>query len=489
MATHAPPLRALAVKSAAWYGATRLWAQVLAWVVTIVLARLLTPGDYGLFAITISVLAVFEMLQEFGLGEAIVQRQNLTARQLNAMFWMVLAISAFLGGLTFAGAGLLGQFYGDPRLASTLRVLSLSFLLNAVGMVPFNLLTKAIDLRRRSLAEALGAAASALVALTLAYLGFGVWALVLGHLGRSVVLNGALFAFAGWIPGRDVAFDGMKSIVGFGLRMTGTHLVGNLAPAAATFALARLLGASAVGLYAMAQSLAEAPHRISTGMINQVSFPVFSRLQDDRASLTAYFLRISKYLAVVSLPMQVGLMLVAPDLVVVVLSEKWQEMVVPFQIFCMESTLVILTLAASPLLTARGKVDLLLRRSFLSFTGTTLATLAGIPFGLVGVAVARLVAMVPIRLSILVPSLRDLGLPFSGFLASLRSPFFASVIMATAVVLVRDLLPESAGHLERLVVGVAVGAVAYPAALLLLDRRVATEVKEMARDLFSRSKA
>jgi teichuronic acid exporter len=478
MATHAPPLRALAVKSAAWYGATRLWAQVLAWVVTIVLARLLTPGDYGLFAITISVLAVFEMLQEFGLGEAIVQRQNLTARQLNAMFWMVLAISAFLGGLTFAGAGLLGQFYGDPRLASTLRVLSLSFLLNAVGMVPFNLLTKAIDLRRRSLAEALGAAASALVALTLAYLGFGVWALVLGHLGRSVVLNGALFAFAGWIPGRDVAFDGMKSIVGFGLRMTGTHLVGNLAPAAATFALARLLGASAVGLYAMAQSLAEAPHRISTGMINQVSFPVFSRLQDDRASLTAYFLRISKYLAVVSLPMQVGLMLVAPDLVVVVLSEKWQE-----------STLVILTLAASPLLTARGKVDLLLRRSFLSFTGTTLATLAGIPFGLVGVAVARLVAMVPIRLSILVPSLRDLGLPFSGFLASLRSPFFASVIMATAVVLVRDLLPESAGHLERLVVGVAVGAVAYPAALLLLDRRVATEVKEMARDLFSRSKA
>jgi O-antigen/teichoic acid export membrane protein len=479
----------LAVKSAAWYGATRLWAQVLAWTVTIVLARLLTPGDYGLFAITLSVLAVFEMLQEFGLGEAIVQRQNLTARQLNAMFWMVVGISAVLGGLTFSGAGLLGHFYGDPRLASTLRVLSLSFLLNAMGMVPFNLLTKAIDLRRRSLAEALGSAASALVALTLAYLGFGVWALVLGHLARSVVLNAALFAFAGWVPGREVAFEGMKSVMGFGMRITGTHLVGNLAPTVTTFVLARLLGTSAVGLYAMAQGLAEAPHRISTAMINQVSFPVFSRLQDDPVSLAGYFLRISKYLAVVSLPVQVGVMLVAPDLVIVVLSAKWQEMVVPFQIFCMESALVILTLAASPLLTARGKVDLLLRRSVLSFFVMTLATVVGIPFGLVGVAAARLVVMLPLRLTLLLPSLREMELPITAFLVSLRSPLFAVALMGTTVVFVRDVVLPSAGHLERLVLTVLAGAITYPAALLLLDRGLGPEVRGMARDLFSTSRA
>ena len=254
-ATAAAPLHTLAVKSAAWYGATRLWGQAVSWGVTLLLARLLVPADYGLFAIALSVLAVLELLQEFGLGTAIVQRQDLTRAQVNTIFWMMATASLLLTVATFLVAGPISDFYAEPHLTWTLRILSLTFLLNSLGTVPYNLLTKAIDLRHRSLAEALGTGVSALVALGLAWMGHGVWALVWGHLARAVVLNTAMAFFAAWYPGFAISGRGMRSIVAFGLRIAATHVVGTFAPATTTFILARLLGATSVGLFAMAQGL------------------------------------------------------------------------------------------------------------------------------------------------------------------------------------------------------------------------------------------
>ncbi len=487
MTTETAPLRTLAVKSAAWYGASRVWGQLVSWGVTVLLARLLVPADYGLFAMALSVLMVLELLQEFGLGVAIIQKRDLTRQQVNGVFWVVTSMSLLLTAATFVAAGPISVLYGEGRLTWALRLLSLTFLLNSVGMVPYNLLTKALNLQRRAMAEAMGATASALGALAFAYLGFGVWALVLGHLARAIVLNGALLAFAGWIPGLDVARDGMREVFAFGLRIAGMHLVGNISPAVATFIVGRLLGGTALGLYSMAQSLAEGPHRVSTGMINQVSFPVFSKLQDDRDELGNYFLRISKYLAVITIPAQAGLVLIAPDLVPLLLSSRWEAAVVPFQIICLESAVIMVTLPASPLLTALGRAGFLLRRSFLSLGCMSLATLIGVPFGLEGVAIARLLGTVPLRISMIVPSLWALRMPFGTYLRAFVSPLISAGLMAVVVVVLQHFLAET-GRLERVALSSAAGAVTYVAALALLDRALLREGHTIVRDLFSRSR-
>ncbi len=484
-----PSLATLAVKSAAWYGATRLWGQLLSWGVTILLARLLVPADYGLFAVALSVLAVLELLQEFGLGTAIVQRQTVTRQQINAVFWVVAATSLLLTAATFVAAGAIANLYADPRLAWTLRVLCLTFLLNSLGVVPYSLLTKAVDLRHRSLADAFGGTASALIALSLAYLDYGVWALVLGHLARALILNSALFLFARWVPGLDAAFHEMGAIFGFGLRIAGSHLAGSSAGALSTFILARVLGGTAVGLYSMAQSLTEAPHRLSTAIISQVSLPVFSKLQHDRQLLAAYFMKISKYLAAVSFPLQVGLFLVAPDLVPVVLSPKWDAIVVPFQIFCLESVVILSTLTCSPLLAARGRAKLLFNRSFLGFVWLAGSALVGAPFGLVGVAAARLITIIPVRLTLLGPTLRELGLSFPTYAKGIGSPLAATAIMAGVVLVTRQVWSLPAGHLESLVGSVVAGAAGYGTALFLLDRSFGSEIRTVARGLFSASGA
>lgn len=487
MTKSSTPLRILAVKSAIWYGGTRLWFQVVSWGITILLARLLAPSDYGLFAMALSVLALLELLQEFGLGTAIVQRQDLTRQHINAVFWIVASISLVLTAATFLSAGAIASFYSEPRLTWALRFLCLTFFLNSLGMVPYSLLTRAIDLRRRSLAEVIGSATSALLTLGLAYRGHGVWALVFGHFGRAIVFNLALAVLARWMPSLDARLDGMRSIMTFGLRIAGTHLAGNCSFTVITFILARFLGDVGLGLYAMAQSLAEAPHRISTAIINQVSLPLFSRLQDDRVQLGTYFLKISKYLAVVALPIHIGLVLVAFDLIPVLLSEKWHAMIVPFQLVCLESTIVVLTLTSSPLLTARGRAGLLLGRSFLSLGTLSGAVLVGAPFGLIGVTTARLIAMLPLRLTLLIPSLRELGLPLSGYLSSLTAPLTATGVMAAAVLAIQHGGLGSEGHLQRLMVAVIVGGATYPLALLLLDRGIGTEVKTTVRELLSTS--
>jgi O-antigen/teichoic acid export membrane protein len=482
--TAPPPLHTLAVKSAAWYGATRLWGQAVSWGVTVLLARLLMPADYGLFAIALSVLAVLELLQEFGLGTAIVQRQDLTRSQINAIFWVVTVTSVLLTATTFAVAGPVSQFYAEPRLTWTLRILCLTFLLNSLGMVPYNLLTKAIDLRHRSLAEALGTAASAVVALGLAWLGYGVWSLVLGHLARALVLNASMAFFAGWCPGLEVSFRGMRSVIAFGVRIAATHLVGTFSPATTTFILARLLGAPAVGLFTMAQSLSEGPHRISTAIISQLSLPVFSKVQGDTALLGRYYLKISKYLAVVSLPIQVGLVLVASDLVPLLLSSAWEAMITPFQVFCFESMLVTLTLTSAPLLVARGRPDVLLRGSIISLAGLTLAAAIGAPFGLVGVAVARVIIMVPLRSTIFFPGLREIGMASRVFVLNLIPAVASAAVMAGVVLLVQHSVAASLGHWERVLLAAVAGVLSYLPVVLFLDPTLRREAKAARHELF-----
>jgi O-antigen/teichoic acid export membrane protein len=422
------PIRALAVKSAAWYGATRVWGQLLSWGVTIVLARLLAPHDYGVFAIALSVLALLELLQEFGLGTALVQRKDLAPEQVNAVFWLLTGASFLLTAATFLVAETISAFYGEPTLTWVLRILCLTFLINSIGTVPYSLLTKAINLRRRSLAEAFATTTSALVALALAQVGYGVWALVLGQLVRSLVLTGAMACFAGWKPGLVSDFRGIRHLLTFGLRMTGVHFVSTTSQATSTFILARVLSGSAVGVYAMAQSLTEAPNRLSTSIINQVSFPLFSKVQEDRPLLTAAFLRISKYLVVISFPVQIGLALVASDLIPLLLSSKWDALILPFQILCLESVVVLSTLTSSPLLTALGRASLLFRRSILSLVCVVGATLVGAPFGLVGVCIGRLIMTIPVRMSVLLPALWDLQLSPWTYARSLASPAAANTL-------------------------------------------------------------
>jgi teichuronic acid exporter len=473
-------LRTRAVKSTAWFLAARLWIQGVSWLVTIVVARLLAPQEYGLFGMALGVMVFLELFHEFGLGTAIIQRREVSRQQLNAIFWMVCSVSFLLVAIVFVSAGLAAAYYAEPRLVWIIRLLALSFLLNALGMLPYNLLTREIDFRRRSLGDVVGVIASAGVCVVLAYLGYGVWALVFGSVTRAAVANAVVAMVCGWVPGFEVSLSGTFEMVKFGLRVTGVNLAGSFTAFTSPMIIGRLLGSSALGLYSMAEGVATGPHRISTSVINQLSFPLFSKLQDDNDSLRTYFLKITKYLAAICFPVQIGMVLTASDLVGTLLSAKWREVVPLLQVLSLAGVFYVLASTAAPLLMARGKPHLILRLAWGYAAVLAVTLLVGARFGLIGAVYAYFLTSVPTRLYSLALSAKELGLTLRQYLASVSSSTIAAAGMVATVAVVRWILPHHGAPVQNLALDATCGVVAYLLVLLSIDQSLRGELKSLA---------
>jgi hypothetical protein len=173
----------------------------------------------------------------------------------------------------------------------------------------------------------------------------------------------------------------------------------------------------------------------------------------------------------------------------VLLSAKWQALIVPFQILCLESAVILSTLTCSPLLMARGRGSLLLNRALLWFGIVTGATVAGAWFSLVAVVLTRLVVVVPLRMTLVLPALAEIDLSVGEYLGKLASPLGATALMVGAVLFLQHGLPFHMTLVEGLVTEILVGAGTYIVALFLLDRTLSTELKTVARDLLSVSQA
>lgn len=482
-------LRTRAIKSTGWLLTFRLGSQFLSWAVSIFIARFLTPADYGLFAMALTVVASMELLRELGLGTAIVQRQDLTAGHLNTIFWIVASMSAALVAALWIGAEAAAAFYAEPRLVWVLRILGVTFLLNVIGFVPYSLLTKEIDFRRRSIAAMIGAVSSSVVALSLAYLGYGVWALIIGQLTNAAIFNAALVIAARWLPGFRLSFRDIAEILKFGLRLSAVSAIGLGSPIANRALVGRFLGGPALGLFTMAETLAEAPHRISSAAIHQLSLPIFAKLQSEDAELRRYFLKITKYLALATLPAQIGMALVAQDLVVVLLTAKWTPMVALFQIFCVGNVFYILALPPYPLLVARGRAGTLLKFNGAAAIATATAILLGTQVSLLAVGIAWLIAFVALKIVLLSLALREVGITVRSYLKNILPSIIAAIVMSVTVFAARYLDVTGSVGIQRLAFEVILGASVYVAMLLVVDRKLVTEVKSIVHEMFISSRA
>jgi teichuronic acid exporter len=373
-------------------------------------------------------------------------------------------------------------FFQEPHLVNMVRALGLVLLFNFLGMVPYSLLTKELDLKRRSLAEAMAATVGVIVSITAALAGQEFWALVYGQIVKAILRNLGLWFASGWMPGLQVSFDGFTQLMGFGFRVFGASGIKSLSNFANVMMVGKFLGSQNLGLFTMADSLGNNPvHKLTTSIINQVSFPVFSKLQNNTDDLKIYFLKISQYLALLGLPIQVGMALVAYDLVVVLLSEKWVPMVSLLQVFCVGWIFSILQLPSSPLLTAKGQVEYLVRYSGITAVLMGVAFLVGVQFGLIGVAMAWISVFPATRLVLLGKALGILQITPSQYLQSIFSAI-AGILVMIAVLITLRYLTDVNNVMMRLLFEVIVGMLSYIVTVHFSDRKVSIELGSVVRD-------
>jgi O-antigen/teichoic acid export membrane protein len=474
-------------KSVFWIVWSRGGIQVLSFISTILVARMLAPSDYGVMALAGIWMAGVSMLAELGLGAAIIQFRDLEDRDLNSCFWLTMGIAGigYLG--LYIAAPAIADWFSSPILSDVLRVVGVTLPLTALRIVPDGLLRKRLALDKVSQAEIAASLVTLPVMLGMAWAGAGVWALVAGALVQSLVQDVVIIRFVSWWPGLRIGGRRFREVVSYSMHTLGARMCWVAYQQADSFVLGKVSGDVVLGFYSMAKQLATLPVDKVSVVVNQIMAPMMAELQTKREMMRASFLRSLRLIATISLPLCIGLMMEADDLILVALSQKWMSAVPIMRVLCLYAIVYSIAVLFSPVLMACYRARFLFRYTLLQLLVMPFAFWMGATlWGAVGVAIAWSTAY-PLALTWLArEALREMDLNWHSFFHQFRPAVIATAVMALTLALVQwawmrwgvDLAPL------RLAVAVLLGAALYSGVLLWIGGPIRNEVKEVVGWMF-----
>lgn len=378
---------------ATWWSALEIAARYgVQLVVMILLARLLTPSDFGLIAMLLVFTAVAALLVDSGFGTALVQRQHTSDDDETTVFLSGLTISVFVGGALWLAAPAIAEFYAQPKLVPLTRLLVWVLPLGAFAAVPDALLTQRLNFRGRANAEIVASLGSGALAVFLALRGFGVWSLAWQSIALIGVRALLLWIFSGWRPCGQFRIASFRSLFSFGSYMLMANLLNTISIRLQSLLIGKLFDSRTLGYYTLAQNTQEAPAQFMSGVLNRVGLPMFSTVADQPAKLVGA-LRLSMRVALfVFVPCMVGIAVVAKPLIVMVYGARWAPAAPLLSILAISAVfwpLHVLNLAA---IGARGRSDLIFRLEVVKRTVSIGLIIACSPFGPLAIAWAVLAA-------------------------------------------------------------------------------------------------
>ena len=356
-------LRARVVSNLFWIGGSRLVGQVLTWGITIVVVRLLDPGDYGLLAMATVFMGFLSLIAEAGLGSALIQAPKLDDDTLRRIFALVILINGALFALQFAAAPLVAKFFDEERLVAIVRVLAIQFLLAIFMVIPGAMLTRKMDFRRASLITLAGAVLGSLTLLALATLGYGVWALVISNLVAAVFSAVAFNVVAPFLQWPEFSLEGMRRLIVVGSQVTAARALYFVYSQADVFIGGRVFGKELLGFYSISFHLASLPVQKISGIVNQIAFPAFAEAQHDEAAVTWHMLKGIRLLSFLSFPVLWGISSIAEEIVGVLLGAKWEAAIVPLRLLPLVMPVTILSPILNTAFQGIGKTDVVLKNA------------------------------------------------------------------------------------------------------------------------------
>ena len=460
-------------------------AKLVSLLSTLVLVRLLTPEDFGLMAIATTAAGFIGFFNEVGMGAAIVQREKLRDEEINGCFGIAVLASTVLCALAVAASWPVASFFQMRGLQPVLATLGFGFFFGALDTVPISLLRRQLRMQEVMWVGVAGAVLQSIVAIPLAFLGFGYWALVAAFFVGQTVTLVWLWVVADWHPTWPMRLRDGTSLLNYGLGVTYTRVMWHLYMNADKLIVGKLLGAQAVGFYDVSRSLANLPTSQITGMVTSVAAPVFARVQADAGRLGAVLLRLTGGLTYLTAPLLFGIAVTAPELVLVLLGPQWAASVLPMQALCIsEFFAATINNLQAQLLISTGRVQRLIRFTTLCAVVMPLALAIGAwQAGLIGVALAWACVYPLLNIVIAREALRACGLAPWQLWRAMRQPLFGALLMVAGVQAARTglhalNLPDPA----VLAGSVAIGALIYLSYLLIFDRSGLAEIRQVLID-------
>ncbi|MCF6236224.1 MAG: MOP flippase family protein [Gammaproteobacteria bacterium] len=411
----------------------------------VVLGRILGPEAFGLLAMMLVVIGFAELFAQMGLSEAIIQRPNPTDIELSSLYWLNIALGGLLYVVLLLITPAVAALYSTPELNQLLPWVALAFLISPWGVQFKALLQKQLQFKPLAIIEIFAVVVGTVLAIMLAWKGYGVWSLVWGQLAQSSVIALSL-VFVGWqrkmLPSFYFNYMAVKSYLSFGLHLMGANVLNYFNSRIDQLVIGVLLGSQALGYYSMAFNLVLQPISKINPVLTQVAFPILAKVSSDKVRLKRGYFRMLDLLTSINAPVLMGVAAMAPVLIPVVLGEQWLPIVPLIQVLALFSLIRSTGNAGGSLLLACGRADWSFYWNLMLFTfipltifiGAKVGGLQGVAWSLLGLQALLLFAW---YYSIVK---RLLGNCFSGFIGSMIKPVIFAVPMVGVVVGITPLL-------------------------------------------------
>jgi lipopolysaccharide exporter len=467
-----------------WTAGATAFAQVLRLGTTLVLARLLTPADFGVVAVALVVVVFLDQLRDLGTGAALIQRSSLSDSLINSIFWLNAASGVFLGGLLVLCAGPVSSLLGQPSSVGVLRMFGLITVVTSLGQVHQALLRRDLHFGKLAQVVVIGAVATTIVSITLAMAGVGAWAIVLGTLAGAIISTLWSWYWQPWRPSGLGTLADLRSVSRFSSNLVVANIIWFVAEGQADkIIISRVLGLDALGTYSLAQRSATYPQTSVRSVIGQVLDPALARSAGNNEAQRQLFTRASGAVALLLFPATVGLACIAQLLVPIVVGDGWPDLALLVAIMAPAGAIHVVSGLSYRVFTMRGLAHWTMRCAAVQAVVFVTAFLVGVRWGVVGVTVGYAVAALLVDPVVTSIACRLIGLRYWAYRRAL-APAMVAALLTVAVAFPLTRLPVEAGWAVAAAVVAAIGVNAIIAFLWRppAARDLATLVRLRRRD-------
>ena len=428
----------------------------------VLLARLLSPADFGLVAMVAPIVVLAQTLNELGLAQAIIQRPDVSARQVSGLFWLSLAFGSALALILVASAPLVGRIYNEPASAHILAVMAGLIVLGSVALVPAALLSRQMRFVSLSIIELLSASAGIITSIAAGWLGYGYWSLVYGQIATSILNVLLLFAVTRWRPSAPTRNAGIAPLARFGLALTGSNLSTYLMTSADNMIVGAFVGKTGLGLYDRSYALVVQPLSQIMSPVGKVAVPLLSRLIEDPELYLRTFVNMLKISVLLTAPGMIVAIIFAPSIVHYVLGENWSAAAPVFAWICVGGLAVPFFSAAGWIFVSHGKTEDQLAYSIAVSLISVTSFAIGVTWGIYGVAVVASISFTLVQTPIMIIGSSRAGMVGLGHFAKAMTPSVVAGLITGAGLFALPQNPDLISLSAILAVAYAIfGAVIY----------------------------
>lgn len=436
----------------------RFSVQGATFILNIVIARMVSPAEYGLIAMLGIFIAVAQMFIDSGFSNALIQKKQKSEVDFSTAFYFNVVVGLLVYALLWLCAPFVADFYNQPLLKDIMRVIGINIILSSFSIVQRAKMTIELDFTTQAKASLIGVILSGMVGITMAYFGYGVWALATQAVLSTLLYTIMMWVFARWRPTLSYSWQSFRALFSFGSRYLLTGLINTIYVNMYTLVIGKKFAASDVGFYNRASTIGQFPSMNISYIITRAMYPTMCGIQDQDKQLSDYFLQTLRMACFIIFPMSIGLAAVAHPLINLVLTEKWGYAASLLQILCLAYMWYPIMSINHTILTVKGRTDYFLRAEIIKKSMGVVIMIASLPLGIEALCWGLLLySFVDMGVSIFFAK----KIVSTGYMAQIKTILplvLLSFAMGAVVLLVTSIFDSL---LLKLVFGVASGAVSY----------------------------